>query len=714
MAPPAETIPQIVNRIDREQDPRKLTYLNVLRAEKMGELLRVNGEEMPPPERMEWAFKWGSELLNAGKTEEALKVFATLAADLKGVQGPEAREMARKVLFAQALGGLRLGEQQNCCANNNADSCLVPITRSGIHTRQQGSRAAISRLTALLKASPNDTGARWLLNIAYMTIGKYPKDVPAKWLVPESLLGGEYPMAPFRNAAPKLGLASEGWAGSVAMEDFDGDGFLDLLVSSMRIGEPLVFYHNDGNNRFTQSTKEAGLEGETGGLNLITTDYNNDGRPDVVVLRGAWFEAQGHYPLSLLRNDGDGRFTNVTLSAGLLDLGPTQTAVAFDYNSDGWLDLFVGHESTPGDDVPCRLFRNDGDGTFTDVTELCGLDIRRYVKAVVSADYLHTGRPGLYISCRGGKNLLLRNDGPAARSGGPKGAWKFTEVARQAGVDKQNSSFSGFFFDQDNDGWLDLYVCGYGGTRSVADVARDYLGMPTEAEKAKLYRNNRDGTFTDISKQARLNRVIFGMGLNFGDLDNDGWLDFYAGTGSPDLGMLIPNRMFRSHEGKYFQEVTTSGGFGHLQKGHGIAFGDLNNNGNQDVFQVMGGALEGDTANTCLYVNPGNTNRWVTLQLTGVKSNRVAIGAEVCLTVKTPSGRRKIYRTVGPGGSFGNNPLRLEIGLGKATAIESATVDWPATGTKQEVQGLSLDGFYRIREGDSQAERFSLPSFKFP
>ncbi len=446
---------------------------------------------------------------------------------------------------------------------------------------------------------------------------------------------------------------------------------------------------------------------------MITTDYNNDGRPDIIVLRGGWLGRSGHYPLSLLRNDGKGHFTDVTIQAGLLTLGPTQTAVAFDYNGDGYLDLFVGYEASPDDSGACKLFRNNGNGTFTDVTRQCGLNIVRFVKGVVSADFTHSGRPGLYISCCGQPNVLLRNDGPAGPDKSPTAPWKFTDISSQAGVDLQTSSFSCFFFDYDNDGWPDLFVCGYAGVR-VSDVVNDYLGLPTTAPKAKLYHNNHDGTFTDVTEQSHLDKVILGMGLNFGDLDNDGWLDFYAGTGNPDLATLIPKRMFRNHDGKYFDEVTTTGDFGHLQKGHGIAFGDLNNNGQQDVFIVLGGAFEGDTAHDALFVNPGNKNHWVTLKLTGVKSNRIALGAEICVTVTTPQGERKIYRTVSTGGSFGNNPLRQEIGLGDATAIKQVTVRWPITGLQQTFRNLSMDRFYKIREADPNPTPWEVPTFKLP
>ena len=157
----------------------------------------------------------------------------------------------------------------------------------------------------------------------------------------------------------------------------------------------------------------------------------------------------------------------------------------------------------------CKLFRNNGDGTFTDVTKLVRPgDCIRFVKGVVSADFMHSGRPGLYLSCLDGPNILLRNDGPAGADRSPTAAWKFTDVSQQADIDKQqNGTFSCFFFDYDNDGWPDLYVGGYGGVSGVGgvgDVAKDYLGQPTAAPKAKLYHNNHDGTFTDVTHRSRI------------------------------------------------------------------------------------------------------------------------------------------------------------------------------------------------------------------
>src|SRR6059036_1106936 len=398
---------------------------------------------------------------------------------------------------------MRLGEQENCVAHHGIDSCLVPIKGTGLHTVTRGSRSAIREFTAVLETRPDDLGARWLMNIATMTLGEYPDKVPAKWRIPPKVFASEYDIKRFYDIAPGLGLAIQGHAGGAILDDFDGDGFLDVMFSSMGVRDQLRYFRNNGDGTFTDRTEESGLLGETGGLNIMQTDYNNDGWPDVLVLRGAWFGVEGHYPLSLLRNNGNGTFDDVTEETGLLRFHPTQAATWFDYNNDGWLDLSIGNETTPGDTNRCELFRNNGDGTFTECAAEVGLDAIAFMKAVASGDYNNDGWPDLYVSSRGQPKMLFRNEGPQSADKSPKGAWKFTDVAAQAGVTEPRYSFPTWFFDYDNDGWLDIFVAGFG-IKDVGDIAADYLGLPTRGERARLYHNNHDGTFTDVTKDAHL------------------------------------------------------------------------------------------------------------------------------------------------------------------------------------------------------------------
>ncbi len=654
-------------------------------------------------------------LLNNGQSEEALHEIEDYVRMLAQKGLTPRPEDEPKLLLLKALCYLRLGEQENCLSNHNADSCLLPIQGGGIHQQQRGSRGAIAVLAELLEKSPSPYAA-WLYNIAYMTLGEYPDQVPPQWRIPPAVFQSDYDIKRFPDVAGLLGLDIDDMSGGVVMDDFDGDGFLDLMISGSGLKSQLRYFHNQGDGTFTELTDAAGLTGLTGGLNLIQGDYNNDGLIDVLVLRGGWLGQAGRYPDSLLRNNGDNTFTDVTEETGLLSLHPDQTAVWFDYNGDGWLDIFVGNETVPGSGEvdPCQLFRNNGDGTFTECAAENGVAIVDWVKAVVTGDFNNDGRPDLYLSSLVGPNILLRNDGPVGNDKSPKAKWSFTNVAAAAGVTEPNKSFSCWFFDYDNDGWLDLCVTGYS-IQNAGDILADYLGFaPPQAERARLYHNNHDGTFQDVTKPAGLYKILHAMGANFGDLDNDGWLDFYVGTGDPALGTLIPNRMFRNDGGQRFQDVTTSGGFGQLQKGHAIAFGDLNNDGTQDIYSHLGGALTGDHYPSQLFANPGHGNHWLKLKLEGVQSNRPGLGARIKVVVRTEGGERAIHRVVGSGANFGASPLRQEIGLGQARSIVRVEIFWPRTGLTQVITGLDPDRCYSIREGELVAREVILPHFSWP
>lgn len=192
--------------------------------------------------------------------------------------------------------------------HHTSESCLVPIQGGGIHTAQRGSRNAIRHFLKVLQADKTDLAARWLLNIAYMTLGEYPQKVPKQWLIPPEAFKSDYELKRFKDIAPDLGLDLNRLSGGTIIEDFNNDGLLDIMVSAVGTRDQLKLFMNNGDGTFTDRTKEAGLIGETGGLDLIQTDYNNDGFADVLVLRGAWYSRAGHWPLSLLKNNGNGTF----------------------------------------------------------------------------------------------------------------------------------------------------------------------------------------------------------------------------------------------------------------------------------------------------------------------------------------------------------------------------------------------------------------------
>ena len=698
--------------LSRDVDPFIVPYFGGATAD----LVRQKfAQARTPGERATLQWKYALALLNDGRSEEAIQALGDMDRMLaQNGLSPQPDDVG-KIKLLRAIAWLRLGEQENCLTNHNADSCLLPILGGGVHQNPRGSRGAIRVLLDLLATQPTPY-AVWLLNLASMTLGEYPDQVPEQWRIPPEVFKSDYNLPRFPDVAGPLGLDVDDQSGGVIMDDFDNDGLLDLMVSSSGLDSQIRYFHNNGDGTFTDMTEAAGLKGLTGGLNLVQADYNNDGFVDVLVLRGGWLGKDGRYPSSLLRNNGDNTFTDVTEAAGVMSLHPTQTAVWFDYNGDGLLDLFIANETVPGSGTtdPCELFRNNGDGTFTECAAENGVALTGWFKGVVSGDYNNDGRPDLYLSVFGGSNLLLRNDGPAGDDHSPKARWHFTNVAAAAGVTEPIKSFPCWFWDYDNDGWEDIFVCGYSIT-NAGDVLADYLGVgPPTAERPRLYHNNHDGTFTDVTKQVGLWKILEAMGANFGDLDNDGWLDFYAGMGDPSLGTLTPHRMFRNDEGRRFQDVTTAGGFGQLQKGHGIAFGDLNNDGAQDIYSHLGGALLGDHYPSQLFANPGNGNHWIQLILEGVQDNRSAIGARLKVVTLTDHGERAIYRTVGSGGSFGASPLRQEIGLGQSRAILRVEIFWPVMGKTQIIGGLKMDHAYAVREGAAAPRELMLKSFPWP
>jgi len=688
--------------------------LSLVVNDRRADLLARQLKEAPTfAERVRLRLATAAEQVNAGRVDAALATLQALEADVRANDPGGWLRYRPRVQMLEVLAHLRRAEDENCHLANTRDACLAPIRGEGVHQKREGATRAVRGLDEVLRAEPDNLRARWLLNIAHMTLGSYPDGVPVRQRIPPSVFAPEFPLPRFDNVAAEAGLDLYQLSGGAILDDFDGDGRLDLLVSSIGFADQLRFFHNAGGGRFEDRTERSGLTGEVGGLNLIQADYDNDGFLDALVLRGGWLGAQGRFPLSLLRGRGDGTFTDVTRDAGLLRFAPTQTATWFDYDGDGRLDLFVGNESTPGDTHPCELYHQEPDGTFRNVAKESGVDVVGFVKGVVSGDYDNDGRPDLYVSVFGGDNLLFHNDGPAPGAAPGRG-WRFTNVAATDGVTAPRASFGAFFFDYDNDGWLDLFVAGYGkksaeGLPGVEDVAADYLGQPNDGETGRLYHNER-GTFRDVTVAAHLDKVVPAMGLNFGDLDNDGWLDFYLGTGTPDLGMLIPNRMFRNDQGHTFQDVTTAGNFGHLQKGHAVCFGDVDDDGDQDVFEEMGGAVLADKARSMLYANPGSANAWLSLELEGVRSNRRAMGARIKVVLGAGSDTRAIYRTVGSGGSFGASPLRQEIGLGTATAIARVEITWPATGETQTIDGLQPRHRYHVRESEARATEMGLPA----
>ena len=621
--------------------------------------------------------------------------------------------------FHLGVAYLRLAETQNCCLRHNGESCILPIRGAGLHTKRTGSTEAIRVFRDLLDHFPEQASviealelkhaATWLLNIAYMTLGEYPHEVPRQYLVPPRVFESDVAFPRFKNIGPDLGLDTFNLCGGAIVDDFDNDDYLDIVTCTWDTKGQMRFFRNNRDGTFADHTEKAGLLGFFGGLNMVHADYDNDGDADLYVLRGAWLDTQGQHPNSLLRNNGDGTFTDVTFEAGLGKRHyPTKTAAWADYDNDGHLDLFVGNEATKTMPAPCQLFHNNGDCTFTDVADKAGVSEPIFAMGVVWGDYDNDRDPDLYVSTgsadllnaiqfRPPPNLLYRN----------KGDGTFENVAPKLGVENPASGFPTWFWDYNNDGHLDIYAsCSSGPVGVLASTMR--------FERNCLYEGDGAGGFRDVAVERKLTYPAQPMGANFGDLNNDGYLDFYLATGNIQYSEVRPNVMFLNQAGGGFANVTMAGRFGHLQKGHGVAFADLDNDGDQDVYVQMGGAWPGDKYNDALFENPGFGNHWITIKLDGRRSNRCAIGARIHVKIVEDGKPRSIYRHVNSGGSFGGNPLRQAIGLGQADKIERVEIYWPTTDRTQVVTNIPLDQTIRIVEGEAGFSTIALKKLNLP
>lgn len=704
----------LLDSLDKEADPKLNYHMNKERASYYQQQAR-NASEVG--QHINMTFQYALQLMYAAEVDQAIQVLESLLQQYN-IKKEVVPENLKPLVEYLGIAYLRKGELDNCVVNHVSTSCIVPLHTSAHHIIPTGSEKAKSIFTSLLQQYPNDAALKYWLNLAHMTLGEYPGEVPRAYHIPQDIFEkDEFPF--FINRATDLHIDVNGIAGGVVMDDFNNDGRYDLMVSSYYYGDPIQLFLQTESG-FKESSIEAGLTGITGGLHLMLTDYNNDGHSDVWIMRGGWLGNGGKLPNSLLQNNGDGTFSDVTLETQLLSFNPSQSSVWADFNNDGWLDVFVANESGQFVDAngqgglrtspvsnPSQLFLNQQDGTFTEVGEAWNADIVGFIKGVAMADYDGDGWVDLYLSRLDGPNLLLHNEEGKS----------FVNVAKEAGVTAPLASFPCAFWDINNDGWEDLFVGGYDVNTlhtSPAGMIAEYTGDGEVTSTPKVYLNNGNGTFNEMSKQIGLHKSLYAMGLNYGDLDNDGWLDLYVGTGTPNLNAITPNRMFLNKKGTSFEEVSNAG-FAHIQKGHGVSFGDLDNDGDQDIYAVMGGAYEGDYAQNILLENPGQGNHWLRLELQGTKSNRPAIGARVKVTVQSEeANNRSIWQTVSNGASFGSNSLPLEIGLGKASSIEVIQVFWPSGKVSKYAKPIDMDNTYSIREGDDTLTKVELPKIKWP
>ncbi|MEW6753110.1 MAG: CRTAC1 family protein, partial [Candidatus Latescibacterota bacterium] len=478
---------------------------------------------------------------------------------------------------------------------------------------------------------------------------------------------------------------------AVAWGDYDSDGWVDLFVPQWRTSRTrLALWHNEAGRRLTDDAVAAEAAASSpqenyAGFGSAFGDYDNDGDLDVHAPVGA--AVSGWRGLNLLLRNDRGVLTNVNRAAGLTDSLPTADAIWLDYDRDGRLDLYTGNSAYFGGDptVRNRLYRNQGDGTFADVTAALGLDVQLHPDGggsfggLAAADLNDDGWPDLYVAVSLGANRLFLSDG----QGGFRDAT--TDEISDEGVD--NGVAVG---DIDNDGDLDLFQAA---GHNPAQTAKPYRSL--------LLLNLGAGEFVDLTGSAGLAGRLTeteANGASFGDLDNDGDLDLLVGW--PHLLYLNDGTGFFTEETSR-SDVVRSGRWG-------SALSDYDRDGFLDV--CVGGDSAGEPAQGFgVYRNQGNANHWLEVELTGVRSNRSGIGARVIAESGTLRQTREIL------GGTGNrqDEMMAHFGLGGRTTVDRLEVRWPS-GQVDVLTAVPADQRIRVLEGESAYWRPQPATAEFP
>ncbi|MFC2076467.1 FG-GAP-like repeat-containing protein, partial [candidate division KSB1 bacterium] len=431
----------------------------------------------------------------------------------------------------------------------------------------------------------------------------------------------------------------------LAWGDYDNDGNLDLYISNLGVNHPNRLYHNNGDGTFSEVGGPAGVNDTGTGLGSAWGDYDGDGDLDLYLANGSSYNR-------LFRNNGDGGFTEVGETAGVRDFDPGRGVAWADYDSDGDLDLYVANESFAN-----WLYQNNGDGTFTNMAQTAGVDDNGAGYGTAWADYDADGDPDIYVVRPSAANLLYRNNGDGT----------FTDVAGTAGVADIGNGRGVAWADYDNDGYLDLYL--------------SEAGNPN-----RLYHNNGNGTFGDKSSLAGVNDSGSSWGVAWGDFDADGYIDLYVTNNNS------PNRLYKNNGDATFTDVAETMGVDHSGAGFSAAWADYDRDGDLDLYLVNYA-----TQANCLYRNEGTSNNWIAFKLVGQPLNTAAIGASVRLI----SGGLSQVRTVSGGSGYLSQDMAdIYFGLGSNTSIDSIVIGWPS-GSEQALTGFAIDQYHTVAEANT-------------
>ncbi len=545
-----------------------------------------------------------------------------------------------------------------------------------------------------LRGNPID---QWLLKVAVDMVKDDTFALPEAYrfpAAPPTVDAANPPLLQFENVAAKLGIGRFDGNGTCAWGDIDGDNKQDLILSGS--GTFIAAYRREG-DKFREVTNEAGLAKVPSSYSLNLVDSDNDGRLDLYLAYNGW---NGPMKNRLLRNEG-GRFSDVSEKSKADDAGDGFVSVWGDLNNDGLLDIVIANGVLKDGSTP-QVYANRGGNVFENVTAAAGIKEPATYGAIGAAlgDYDRDGDLDIFFNgLMNSPNRLYRNEG----------GFKFTDVTKASGMAAQpfHNGFVAFFADYNNDLYPDLLVTALAPWDvTVQGLRRDYAvasKQQVHADATRLFRNNRNGTFTDVTFEAGLTRPMGTMGAGVADLDNDGFVDFYYGTGDPQLSRIEPNRFFRNNGDGTFSDLTDFVKFQRPgNKGHGVCFIDYDDDGDLDLYAQLGGHYPGDWAENAFYRNlKGSQNRWFQIELAGVKSNRFAVGAQITLK----AGPLTLLREVKGAEGFGaTNPYRQTFGLAKNDTIEWLEVWWPS-GLKQRFNNLQSNQLIFLREGDAQFKK---------
>ena len=574
-------------------------------------------------------------------------------------------------LYDDASHELEMVPEESSSYASAMHEAAVALNRAGSYRH-----AAEVAVKGLEKDPDNQRAISWLWLIA-QRLGGYPDFVPPAFRMVMKA-GYDKPTVEFEDIASRIGLDKTSAGRGMAIFDYDNDGYQDIVIASAHGGCNL--FHNNGDGTFTDVSIASGLDNAVNTFAITVGDYNNDGFPDLYITRLGFYVGEGQ----LFRNNGDGTFTDVTTEAGLHMWGPSFTPTWVDYDGDGFLDLFISNNLGGIFDrkTPNRLFHNNGDGTFTEVTEQAGLET--YWPTIVCAwgDYDNDGRPDLFLSNGLGRSQLYHNNGDGT----------FTDVSETAGIDEIGFGSPAFWWDYDNDGWMDIGQYEWSDHENVIYTMRNGEGPP-DGRPFRCYRNNRDGTFTKVSADIGLTGCWGTMSGNCGDFNNDGHLDLVLGNGSPRMDRLEPMIVLET-DGKKFRNITFSAGFPITGKSHGVTLADLFGDGRLSILVAAGGAYPGDLLTTGVFYPRTLPGNYLNVRLVGTVSNRSAIGSRITLE----AGGKKQYREISGGTNFGCLPLEQHFGMGGITSVDAVVVRWPS-GLVQRFGDLEINKTYEFTEG---------------